>query len=242
MLVDTRSRQSIPLENYVANLREIISLVPSSIPVLVIVSLQTLTFRSPTNSSSELTPLHSLVPNQTPPIIQATRWARERNLSTEDRSEANTARYAQACRDLVAEVGGKARLVDLWKVSSLSRRNVLPCIPSADQPLLFLPSTKKAMETYRANPSNNLDDLLLDGLHLTPEVRPSSLPIHPPTRPSSELNLPLIVCFGQGYKLLNTLVLPIMDELKLSPDDLEKVYPDWSNAIPEDTPSAAGEV
>ncbi|KAL7409921.1 SGNH hydrolase-type esterase domain-containing protein [Mrakia frigida] len=154
VLFNTPSRQSIPLDAYVANLKEIISLVPSSVPVLVI----------------------------TPPIIQPHRWSAERGLAVDDRSEANTARYAQACRDLVAELGGKARLVDLWK----------------------------AMETYRSDSSNNLDDLLLDGLHLTPE----------------------------GYKLLNTLIFPILDELKLHPDDLEKTYPDWSNAIPEDTPPA----
>lgn len=34
-----------------------------------------------------------------------------------DRSEENTGKYAQACRDLVKEVEGKARLVDVWQVS-----------------------------------------------------------------------------------------------------------------------------
>ena len=43
----------------------------------------------------------------------------------------------------------------------------------------------------------------------------------------------------QGYKLVNDLVEPLLAELKVSPDDFEKVYPDWANALPADAPPAA---
>lgn len=101
-------------------------------------------------------------------MIQPARWAAFRETTVEDRSEAQTATYAQACRDVVADVEG-AVLVDVWKVRSLSR---LHHQPTCGSPLTAIPShPRQAMEDYRAA-GNDLSPLFTDGLHLTSAVRP----------------------------------------------------------------------
>jgi lysophospholipase L1-like esterase len=111
--------QHVPLDEYSSKLGQILDLLPASVPKVLI----------------------------TPPIPQGEVWAASKGIAglEPNRSEANTARYAQACREVAR---GRAtcgvELVDLWQ----------------------------AMDDYRSVEGQQLGDLLTDGLHLSERVRP----------------------------------------------------------------------
>lgn len=164
VLFDSPSRQAVPVELYTSNLRELLTILPADTPQLLI----------------------------TPPLIQPARWAADRELEKEDRSEENTARFAQAARDVAAQLkkeGHNVVLVDIWEVSRRpisaskaagpaqlkrplqegDRLTILTLTLSFLFPLRF---RDQAMVAYRSNPANDVSSLLIDGLHLSASVRP----------------------------------------------------------------------